>query len=43
MPAPVVRVAPPLDQLVLLERVEEADERTAIDVQGICDRPLGLA
>src|SRR5919197_5536966 len=41
--APVGRVAVPLDQAALLERVEQADELAAVDAERVCDRRLRLA
>src|SRR5919197_1465594 len=41
--APVGRVAVPLDQAPLLERVEQADELAAVDAERVCDRRLRLA
>ena len=36
-------VAPALDQVLLLERVEDADEHAAVELQRICDGRLRLA
>jgi hypothetical protein len=43
MAAPVVRIGAALDQLVLLERVEEADELAPVELQRIGDRRLRIA
>ena len=43
VPAAVVGVAAPFDEASLLERVEEADELAAVELQPVCDRRLRLA
>src|ERR1700680_4622588 len=41
--APGVRVAAAFDQVVLLECVQESDERAAVEVERVGDRSLCLA
>ena len=43
MPTPALRVAAPLDEALLFQPVEHADELAAVETQGIGDRRLGLA
>ena len=42
MPAPIVRIALALDELLLLELVEEADERAPVVTECVRDRGLRL-
>ena len=42
MPAPIVRITLALDELLLLELVEEADERAPVVTECVRDRGLRL-